>query len=111
MEGERPDLAGTPPQVVAYIEQLEQELARLRRPAPRESAGEPASLEPSEPPTTVNVVTVTRHGMVKRTPRHLYARQRRGGMGVFGLDTEDDDPPAWLLLADETTRDGPFACP
>lgn len=101
MDAERPDLAGTPAEVVAYIERLEQELARLRRPATRESASESAALEPSEPPTSANVVTVTRKGMVKRTPRHFYTRQRRGGMGVFGLDTDEDDPPGWLVLADE----------
>lgn len=101
MDGERPDLADTPEDVVAYIERLEQELARLRRSAAREPAGESSSAEPSEPPTTINVVTVTRKGMVKRTPRHFYTRQRRGGMGVFGLDTDEDDQPGWLVLADE----------
>lgn len=102
MDGERPGLAGMPADVVAYIERLEQELARLRRlPARGEPSGDPSIAEPSEPPTTINVVTVTRKGMVKRTPRHFYARQRRSGMGVFGLDTDEDDPPGWLVLADE----------
>ena len=101
MDGERPDLAGTTADVVAYIERLEQELAQLRRSTAREPDGEPSSAEPSEPLTPINVVTVTRKGVVKRTPRHFYTRQRRGGMGVFGLDTDEDDPPGWLVLADE----------
>ncbi len=103
MATERPDLAGVSAAVLAYIEELEEELeqAKQRRSFPRESAAEPADVEPSEPPTTVNVITLTQQGLVKRTPRHFYARQRRGGMGVFGLDAREEDPPAFLLLADE----------
>ena len=40
--------------------------------------------------------------MVKRTPRHLYDRQRRGGMGVFDIDAPEGDPPAFLAVADIT---------
>jgi DNA gyrase subunit A len=58
-------------------------------------------LEPSEPPTSLNVITTSAAGLAKRTPRHLYDRQRRGGMGVFDLETSKDDPPALLAIADE----------
>ena len=58
--------------------------------------------EPSEPPTTFQVITATAGGIIKRTPRHLYDRQRRGGMGVFDLDAPDGDPPALLAIADVT---------
>jgi DNA gyrase subunit A len=98
----RPDLADVAPDVRAYIEALEAEMARWRtdrRPSKRD-AGE-AEATPDEPPTTINVVTVSRSGMAKRTPRHLYSRQRRGGMGVFDLETSEDDPPAFLALVDE----------
>lgn len=95
---DRPDLTGLPPAVVAYIEALEAAL---------ESAVESdggtsrmAAPEPSEPPTSINVVTITRGGLAKRTPRHFYTRQRRGGMGVFGVEVGDDDAPQFLLLAD-----------
>lgn len=40
--------------------------------------------------------------MIKRTSRHLYGRQRRGGMGVFDLDTQGDDAPSQLAQADES---------
>jgi DNA gyrase subunit A len=50
----------------------------------------------------VNVITISTKGLAKRTPRHLYGRQRRGGMGVFGLETPEDDPPAMLVIADES---------
>ena len=94
LEVERPDLDNVPPEVVAYIEALE---AALTAPAV-ESRELP--LEPSEPPTTVNVITISASGLAKRTPRHFYSRQRRGGMGVFGMDVIDDDAPRFLALAD-----------
>lgn len=100
---ERPDLSQVDPAVRAYIEWLEAERERLSaagepEPEPRE---EEPPLEPSEPPTTRNVITLSRSGEAKRTARHLYLRQRRGGMGVFDLDASDDDPPAALTIADE----------
>ncbi len=105
----RPDLTGLPADVIAYITSLEEELRDLQRlhigaregavrRAPRE-AEEPSF--PAEPPTTINVVTLSALGLAKRTPRHLYQRQRRGGMGVFDLDAPDNDPPALLVAADE----------
>jgi DNA gyrase/topoisomerase IV subunit A len=98
MNVERPDLSQLDPGVRAYIEALEAELARLR---PRERPRPPA-LEPSEPPTTLNVITLNASGIIKRTPRHFYARQRRGGMGVFDLDVSQDDPPVCVTIADES---------
>ncbi len=100
MRPERPDLSSLAPEVRAYIEHLEAELQRLER-APRRSQ---PTLEPSEPPTTVNVITGTTQGRIKRTPRHLYVRQRRGGMGVFGMESGEEDWPAFLILADEGDR-------
>ena len=96
---QRPDLSMSTPEVIAYIEALEQELAALRDAAEAE-ADHDGTFEPSEPPTTINVVSVSHSGLAKRTPRHLYTRQRRGGMGVFDLDSPENDPPAHLVLAD-----------
>ena len=106
MNLERPDLSLISPAVQAYIETLEAELVILRDTSShaRESASvelsEPS--EPSEPPTTFQVITATAGGVIKRTPRHLYDRQRRGGMGVFDLDAPDEDPPTLLAIADFT---------
>jgi DNA gyrase subunit A len=113
MYPERPDLNQLPAEVREYIEKLESELARLRagsrpsRPKPvraqepePEVELEPAEPLPPEPPTTIQVISLTAAGLAKRTPRHLYARQRRGGMGIFDLDAPDEDPPAVLALAD-----------
>lgn len=96
MNGERPDLSDVSPEVVAYIEALE---ARLQDRDGGTRASRPAAL-PDEPPTTKVIVTISRDGMIKRTPRHLYGRQRRGGMGVFDLDVSVDDSPAQLAHAD-----------
>jgi DNA gyrase subunit A len=122
---ERPDLSQVPAAVREYIEKLESELNRLRdsnrvldgnrlrsgsrpirakptaRPEPEpEVEPEPDEFFPSEPETTIQVISLTAAGLAKRTPRHLYSRQRRGGMGIFDLDAPDEDPPAILALAD-----------
>jgi DNA gyrase subunit A len=113
---ERPDMSRLDPAVQAYIEALEAELENLRTrseaPARKQSSRaahrdeeEPESalppIEATEPPTTLNLITITAGGLAKRTPRHLYTRQRRGGMGVFDLDAPDGDPPAILVVAEE----------
>lgn len=101
MELERPDLSQTAPDVIVYIEALEAELQELRQSQTTRSTPSALPPEPDEPPTTLNVITVTRGGLAKRTPRHLYSRQRRGGMGIFDLEAPEDDPPAHLLIADK----------
>jgi DNA gyrase subunit A len=103
MNIERPDLSQVDATVLAYIEALEAELERLREAesnATQPSAAAP--LEPSEPPTSLNLITISVAGIAKRTPRHLYYRQRRGGMGIFDLETPESDPPAFLTIADES---------
>ncbi|MBN1260890.1 MAG: hypothetical protein JXB35_09445 [Anaerolineae bacterium] len=103
MDFERPDLSGVSADVVAYIEALEAALAAAGdkgRPSPAQPPAEEPP-EPSEPPTTRNVITLSAAGWVKRTPRHEYGRQRRGGMGVFDLDLPEGDAPAVLSVLDE----------
>ena len=101
---------------VAYIQYLEDEVDqfmhnRRRLPAARTKpqtleADQPIPTyhefnEPAEAPTSMQVITVTANGVAKRTPRHLYNRQRRGGMGIFDIETEENDPPTLLTIADE----------
>lgn len=93
---ERPDLSDIPADVVAYIEALE---ARLQERGEGTRPNRPAAL-PDELPTTKVILTISRDGIIKRTPRHLYGRQRRGGMGIFDLDVPADDSPAQLAHAD-----------
>jgi DNA gyrase subunit A len=101
MRIDRPDLSQVNPQIRAYIESLEAALQDLQASADRQAPSAPQfSPEPDEAPTTQNVITLTPSGMGKRTPRHLYSRQRRGGMGVFDLQTGDNETPAVLTIAD-----------
>ncbi|MCB0035068.1 MAG: hypothetical protein KDE51_13635 [Anaerolineales bacterium] len=93
---ERPDLTDVDETIVAYIEYLEAELADLASEGGRSAA----PIEPSEPETTINVVTLSQGGRIKRTPRHFYSRQRRGGMGIFEIDLPEDDAPLNVVLAD-----------
>lgn len=102
MTTERPDLNQLDPAVRDYIESLEAELDRLWAgdgDFPGEAASPP---EPDEPPTTLNLITLSAGGLAKRTPRHLYSRQRRSGMGIFDLDLPDGDMPLSLAIADES---------
>ncbi len=99
-ELERPDLTNLPPEVVTYIESLENQLAAMTAGQHEEQAE--ATAEWHEPAGPYNVITVSAHGLIKRTPRHLYTRQRRGGMGVFDLAVDADDMPTILTIADES---------
>ncbi|MBX3054601.1 MAG: hypothetical protein KF753_24235 [Caldilineaceae bacterium] len=103
MSPARPDLNDLTPDVRAYIEFLEERLADAETEA-ESGRGSAANNEPDEAPTTAQVITISRGGLAKRTPRHLYSRQRRGGMGVFDLDSGEGDPPAFLLVADVSER-------
>lgn len=97
----RPNLDDLAPEVRAYILHLEEQLADADA---RSSQRETASSEPSEAPSSAMLITATRQGQIKRTPRHLYSRQRRGGMGVFDLESDEADPPAFLAVADAEGR-------
>ncbi|MGH2524490.1 MAG: DNA gyrase C-terminal beta-propeller domain-containing protein [Anaerolineales bacterium] len=100
MSSQRPDLSQLDPALRAYVEALEAEIERLRA---GEEAAPAALVEPDEPPTTLNVITLSQGGLIKRTPRHLYSRQRRGGMGIFDLEFPESDAPARLAIADENS--------
>jgi len=110
MGTQRPDLSLVSFAIREYIEKLEDEITRLRgenlpsrersTTSTREDAVTLPETAPPEPPTTIQVITLTASGLAKRTPRHHYLRQRRGGMGIFDLDAPEGDPPAILILAD-----------
>jgi len=102
MRNDRPDLSKVNPQVLAYIQSLEAEIERLQaKPKPVAEPVEEPPLEPEELPTPINIISATRTGIGKRTPRHLYNRQRRGGMGVFDLETPADEAVTLMTAVDE----------
>ncbi len=45
------------------------------------------------------VVTITHRGYIKRVPSSTYKAQRRGGKGIAGAKTEEEDPIEHLFLA------------
>ena len=99
---EKPDLSQVSPAVLEYILYLEAELERINsKPSIHNIPLETVLADADERPTSINIITMTTSGNGKRTPRHEYSRQRRGGMGVFDLEAPDDDSPVVLSSADE----------
>ena len=45
------------------------------------------------------VVSISHKGYIKRTPTSVYRAQRRGGKGLKGAETEDEDPIEHLFAA------------
>ncbi len=45
------------------------------------------------------VVSISHRGYIKRTPSSVYNTQRRGGKGLKGAKTDEDDPIAHLFVA------------
>ncbi len=45
------------------------------------------------------VVSISHKGYIKRTPISVYRAQRRGGKGLKGAETEDEDPISHLFVA------------
>ncbi len=45
------------------------------------------------------VVSISHNGYIKRTPASVYRAQRRGGKGIAGAKTEEEDPIAHLFAA------------
>jgi DNA gyrase subunit A len=46
------------------------------------------------------VVTLSKRGFIKRLPLSTYRAQRRGGVGVIGMKTREDDAVRHLVVAD-----------
>ena len=44
------------------------------------------------------VVSISHNGYIKRTPASVYRAQRRGGKGIKGTKTDDDDPVEHLFV-------------
>ncbi len=104
---QRPNLDNVDPAIIAYIEYLEAKLPGYtsRKNIIQSEEAEARLSEPTlpaEPPTTINIVTVSQDAIAKRTARHLYPRQHRGGMGIFDLDISSPDALAFLSPLDES---------
>jgi DNA gyrase subunit A len=97
----RPDLTRVDPEILRYIENLEKEIDTLTNQS-REHKPPETEILPQfiEAPSPVNLFTFSAQGYAKRTPRHFYYRQRRGGMGIFDIDLPDGDSPKVIFSAD-----------
>ena len=51
------------------------------------------------------VITITRKGIVKRTPLEDYRLQRRGGQGTIGIKLGIDDRIVEVLVTSEDTKE------
>lgn len=100
---ERPDLSQIDPEIRKYIEYLEKKLGL----SDQEQSLSLNSIDlerrelPAEPETSSCIVTISNLGNGKRTFRHLYSRQHRGGMGVFDLVTSPSEIPSILSAMDD----------
>jgi hypothetical protein len=78
---ERPDLSNAAPEICAYIESLETEIARLQKPKKVfQEQAEPVMEDPrpSEPPTTINIITLS--ALRRKQLPALPARPWHGGI-------------------------------
>jgi len=50
------------------------------------------------------IITITKEGYIKQMPRNIYKSQRRGGKGVTGMATKEDDAISRLITADTHDR-------
>jgi DNA gyrase subunit A len=108
-------IAQASPALQRYIRTLElenarlrQELLELRQSAARRQRAEttretrpeaaPSQLATVRYPEDVIVLTITARGLAKRTPLNDYATQRRGGIGVFDIQTTRDDVVTHLVV-------------
>ena len=50
-------------------------------------------------PEELTIITITRDGYIKRVPIDTYRSQRRGGKGIIGANTKEEDTVAHLFVA------------
>jgi len=97
------DLLASPRRILMLVktetEELKTKYADARRTEIREQGVIDFSEEDLIPHQQV-VVTLSQRGYVKRVPSQLYRLQRRGGKGVIGMVTREQDVVRLLAVAD-----------
>jgi DNA gyrase subunit A len=84
--------------VIGELEEIKKEYGDVRRTEISEEAVGDIDVEDMIAPEEM-VVTVTHGGYVKRNPKTLYRAQRRGGRGITGAATHEEDFVAQLFVA------------
>ena len=101
--GELESLLADPAKVLARVQEDTQKLkGRFGNPRRTEIQDEEAAQHTVEELTLHQdvVITLSRRGYIKRIPMETYKLQHRGGKGVRGMTTRDDDALQDLLAAD-----------
>jgi len=84
--------------VVGELEEIKKEYGDTRRTEVSDEAVGEIDVEDMIAPEEM-VVTVTHGGYIKRNPKTLYRAQRRGGRGITGASTHEEDFVAQLFVA------------
>ena len=97
------DILANPPRVLAIIKDELRELKKqVRRRAPDAGRGRRQSRELTDEDLIADedvVVTISGRGYIKRQPVATYRRQHRGGKGIIGHVTREEDAVEHLLVA------------
>jgi DNA gyrase subunit A len=97
------DLLANPGKILQLVKdetlELKEKFGDPRRTAISEQ-GEVEFREEDLIPHQTMVVTLSNRGFVKRVPAHLYSLQHRGGKGIIGMATREDDAVKLLTVAD-----------
>jgi DNA gyrase subunit A len=96
------DILGNPRRVLEIIKAENTELARKYAGERRTRIQDDASRELSDEDLIADedvVITISGRGYIKRQPLLTYRRQARGGKGIIGARTVEEDAVAHLLVA------------
>ncbi len=95
-------LLADPAKILAAIKEEMTELKKsLRQPRRTDVTAEAHELTREELEAHEQVVvTLSQGGYVKRVPASVFRSQHRGGKGVSGMNTKDDDPVDHILVVD-----------
>ncbi|WP_028594513.1 DNA gyrase subunit A [Paenibacillus assamensis] len=80
------------------LEEIKQKFGDERR--TEITIGEDSILDEDLIPREDVIITITHSGYIKRLPATTYRSQKRGGRGVMGMDTKEDDFVEHLFLTD-----------
>lgn len=100
---QRPDLQNIPNEVIEYIEYLESLVPQKKSANVRQPIETPPVVIPlaEEAPSASQIINISNLGFAKRTPRHLYIPQHRGGTGNPDLQIEQDDTQKLLSVTND----------
>ncbi|MFC2040811.1 DNA gyrase subunit A [Chloroflexota bacterium] len=97
------DLLANPRRVLQLVREDVEELKSKYADSRRTEISEEGEVEFHEEdliPHQRVVVTLSKRGFVKKVPAHLYTLQHRGGRGIVGMSTREDDAVRLLVTAD-----------